>query len=214
MRSEIVARMRGIYVIVDPEHTNGRDVIDVAKTVYSAGASTVQLRYKNAGKRGLVEQAREIQQIAHDTGKIFIVNDHADVSRIADTDGLHVGQKDLRVTDCRAILDDRQLIGTSNALLEEALESQNDGADYIAVGAMFSTGTKLDTRPAGVETLVKVREAVDTHLVAIGGINSANIEPVVKGGADSICVASAITKSDDMERATSELVELFERFSA
>jgi len=214
MRSEIVARMRGIYVIVDPDHTAGRDVIDVAKTVYSAGASTVQLRNKSAGKRGLVEQAREIQRIAHETGKIFIVNDHADVARIADSDGLHVGQKDLRVTDCRAILDDRQLIGTSNALLEEALESQNDGADYIAVGAMFSTDTKLDTRPAGVETLALVREAVDIHLVAIGGINSANIETVVKGGADSICVASAITKSDDMERATSELVELFERFSA
>jgi thiamine-phosphate pyrophosphorylase len=197
-------------VIVDPEHTNGRNVIDVAKAAYEAGAAVVQLRDKRSGKRLIVERAGQIQRIAHTAGGLFIVNDHADIARIIGADGLHVGQKDLSVEDCRLILDDRQLIGTSNALLSEAEESDHAGADYLAVGAIFPTQTKTDTRPAGLETLQAVRGASSSTIVAIGGINSSNIASVVEAGADSICVATAITKAEDVGAATAELVGLFE----
>ncbi|MEE2842808.1 MAG: thiamine phosphate synthase, partial [Chloroflexota bacterium] len=129
-RTQTVAGMRGIYVIVDPEYTNGRDVVDVAGAAFEAGASVVQLRDKFSQKRQIVERAVQIQKLARESGGVFIVNDHADIARIISADGLHVGQGDLRVEDCRIVLDDRQVIGTSNALLSEARESERSGADY------------------------------------------------------------------------------------
>ena len=208
-RTQTVAGMRGIYVIVDPEYTNGRDVVDVAGAAFEAGASVVQLRDKFSRKRQIVERAVQIQKLARESGGLFIINDHADIARIIGADGLHVGQSDLRVEDCRIVLDDRQVIGTSNALLSEARESERSGADYLAVGAIFSTSTKADTRPAELETLRSVSESCSTHIVAIGGINASNLESVIAAGADSICVATAITLAEDIGAATAELVDLF-----
>jgi thiamine-phosphate pyrophosphorylase len=203
--------MNGIYVIVDPEHTNGRDAVEVARDTYEAGAAVVQLRDKLSGKRAIRETTEKIQKIAHANGKLFIVNDHADIARIIGADGLHVGQKDLSVENCRVVLDDRQIIGTSNALLSEAEESVHIGADYLAVGAIFPTSTKTDTRPAGLETLRAVSSAISTTIVAIGGINASNLASVVEAGANSICVASAITKADNVSAATKKLIELYEK---
>ncbi len=211
MRSEIVERMRGIYVIVDPEHTNNRNVLQVAEAAFNGGASTVQLRDKISSKRTIVETATEIQQLAHNAGSLFIMNDHADIARIVASDGLHVGQKDIAVEDCRVVLDDRQIVGTSNALVTEAEESERIGADYLAVGAMFPTATKIDTRPAGLKTLTEIRATVSTHIVAIGGINESNLGAVLAAGADSVCIASAITKAEDVEAATRRLVKLFDK---
>ena len=213
MRSEIVERMRGIYVIVDPEHTNNRNVIEVAEAAFNGGASTVQLRDKVSSKRTIVETATKIQKLAHNTGSLFIMNDHADIARIVTSDGLHVGQKDISVEDSRVVLDDRQIVGTSNALVTEAEESERIGADYLAVGAMFPTATKIDTRPAGLETLTEIRATTSTHIVAIGGINESNLNAVLAAGADSICIASAITKAEDVEATTRNLVKLFHNAS-
>jgi len=209
MRTEIAERMRGIYVIVDPQHTINREVVGIAKAAFSGGASAVQLRDKISSKRKILETATQIQELAHSAGSLFIVNDHADIARIVASDGLHVGQKDIAVEDCRVVLDDRQIIGTSNALVSEAEESERVGADYLAIGAMFPTGTKIDTRPAGLKTLREVRAVTSTHIVAIGGINKSNIEAVVAAGADSVCMATAITKAEDVEAATRSLVQLF-----
>ena len=208
-RERIAVRMTGIYVIVDPEHTNGRSVVDVADAAFEAGASVVQLRDKLSHKRQIAEYAEQIQKLAHDEGKLFIVNDHADIARIVGADGLHVGQNDLRVEDCRLVLDDRQVVGTSNALLSEAEESERAGADYLAVGAIFATSTKTDTRPAGLKTLRAVSESCSSHIVAIGGINASNLVSAVEAGAQSICVATAVTMAEDIGAATSELVDLF-----
>ena len=209
MRSEIVERMRGIYVIVDPEHTNNRNVIEVAKAAFNGGAATVQLRDKISSKRTIVETATELQKLANAAGSLFIMNDHADIARIVASDGLHVGQKDISVEDSRVVLDDRQIVGTSNALVTEAQESKRIGADYLAVGAMFPTATKIDTRPAGLETLTEIRAKTSSHIVAIGGINESNLNAVLAAGADSICIASAITKAEDVEAAARSLVKLF-----
>ena len=137
------------------------------------------------------------------------MNDHADIARIVASDGLHVGQKDISVEDSRVVLDDRQIVGTSNALVTEAQESERIGADYLAVGAMFPTATKIDTRPAGLETLTEIRAKTSSHIVAIGGINESNLNAVLAAGADSICIASAITKAEDVEAAARSLVKLF-----
>ena len=111
-------------------------------------------------RRGPGLRPRAIRDMCAEYGALFIVNDYSDIARIVDADGLHVGQGDLPVDAARQVLAPHQIIGTSNALLQEALDSEAESADYIAVGSIFPTTTKQDTRPAGLETLREVKRSV------------------------------------------------------
>lgn len=199
----------GIYVIVDHDHCGGRDIYTVAEATASAGASVIQLRHKNVTDAVLTDEAHTIAQICRDSDTVFIVNDSPDIAAKVDADGVHVGQGDMPISGCRTILKPHQIVGKSNALLDEAIKAFNEGADYIAVGAIYSTTTKSDTRPAGLSTLRAVVERVSPPVVAIGGINASNIAAVAQAGADSACVATAITLAPNPSAATRELVERF-----
>ena len=199
----------GIYVIIDPDHCGGRDIFAVAEATATAGAAAIQLRHKQASKSTVEGEATAIAEICRANDTLFIVNDYPDIAAQVDADGVHVGQGDLSIAECRKILKPHQIVGKSNALLDEAIASFNEGADYIAVGAIYSTTTKSDTRPAGLSTLRAVAEHVSAPIVAIGGINASNIAAVAQAGADSACVATAITLAPDPATATRELVKRF-----
>ncbi len=199
----------GIYVIIDPDHCGGRDIFTVAEATVSAGAAVIQLRHKNASKSIVTSEAQAIAQICRENETVFIVNDYPDIAAEVGADGVHVGQGDLSIAECRAILQHDQIVGKSNALLDEALASFNEGADYIAVGSIYETDTKSDTRPAGFATLRAVSERVTAPIVAIGGIKPDNVAAVAEAGADCICVATAVTMAPDPGNATRELVARF-----
>ncbi len=215
MRTDLARQLTGIYVIVDPEATRGRPVTDVAMQSLEGGAKIVQLRDKLNDKGPMLETARELKSICEAHDALFVMNDHADLARASGADVLHVGQTDLPVSEARQILRPDQLIGNSNGSMEEARQSVKDSVDYVAVGAIYSTTTmgKTGRRALGPEMIERVRETVDQPIVAIGGINSSNIVDVVKAGANSVCVVSAITFADDPKAATEELVELYESAS-
>ena len=201
-------RVSGLYVIVDPALTNGRDVVDVARAALRGGATAIQLRDKLHDKGDQLPTARALRDLCEEHNASFIVNDHADLAVASNAHGLHVGRHDLPVQEARAILHPHQFIGTSNALLDEALESIDQHADYLAVGAMYSTDSKNNTRPAGVEGLRRVRaQATDLSIVAIGGINLGNVDPILEAGADGICVIGAVCQADDPENAARQLVQ-------
>ena len=199
----------GIYVIVDPEHCGGRDIFAIAEATASAGASVIQLRHKQAPEMVVADEARTIAQICRAYGTLFIVNDSPEIAAEVGADGVHVGQGDLPISECRTILQSHQIVGKSNALLDEAIASFEQGADYVAVGSIYTTTTKSDTRPAGLTTLRAVADRVTAPIVAIGGINASNIAEVAQAGADCICVATAVTLALDPATATRELVEEF-----
>ena len=199
----------GIYVIVDPEHCGGRDIFAIAEATASAGASVIQLRHKQAPEMVVADEARTIARICRAYGTLFIVNDSPETAAEVGADGVHVGQGDLPISECRTILQSHQIVGKSNALLDEAIASFEQGADYVAVGSIYSTSTKTDTRPAGLATLRAVADRVTAPIVAIGGINASNIAAVAQAGADCICVATAVTLAPDPATATRELVEEF-----
>ena len=159
VRKSVASGLDGVYVIVDPSHTRGRSTVDVAKAVLSGGAIAIQLRHKGGPSGAVLDEARAIRDMCAEYGALFIVNDYSDIARIVDADGLHVGQGDLPVKAARQVLAPHQIIGTSNALLQEALDSEAETADYVAVGSIFPTTTKEDTRPAGLETLSEGSEA-------------------------------------------------------
>ncbi len=208
LRKQAAAKVAGLYVIVDPQLTKGRDVVEVARAALQGGATAIQLRDKVHDKGDQLPVARQLTALCDQFGASFIVNDHADLAVAADAHGLHVGQHDLPVPEVRKILKAHQFVGTSNALLQEAQASLEQAADYLAVGDIFGTASKSNTRPAGLESLRRVRQAVkDLPIVAIGGINLGNVDRVLEAGADGICVISAVCMADDPAAAARALVE-------
>ena len=202
--------MRGLYVIVDPEATKGRDVVEVAAAALRGGASVIQLRDKTRDKGEVLEISRSIKVLCDKYDGLFIVNDDADIAYLSEAHGLHVGQTDLPVEEARRVLAPEQIVGRSNNGTVEALASEAQSADYVAVGAVYSTTTmgKSGRTAVGPEMIRSVKQAVSVPVIAIGGISAANIADVARAGADCICVVSAVTYADDVEGATRELVGL------
>ncbi|MBI4339093.1 MAG: thiamine phosphate synthase [Chloroflexi bacterium] len=207
-RKAAASRVAGLYVIVDPQLTGGRDVVEVARAALRGGASAVQLRDKVHDKGDQLPVARKLRDLCEQYGAAFIVNDHADLAVVADAHGLHVGQHDLPVPEARRVLHPHQFVGTSNALLQEAMASVTQGADYIAVGAIFGSTSKDNTRPAGLAGLRQARQALrNVPVVAIGGITVDNVDAVLEAGAHGICVISAVCLAEDPEAAAHVLAE-------
>ena len=211
-RCERIRKVRGLYVIVDPEATKGRDVVEVAAAALRGGASVIQLRDKTRDKGEALEAARAIRALCDKHNALFIVNDDADITFLSEAHGLHVGQTDLPVAEARRALSPEQIVGRSNNGVGEAQESEAQGADYLAVGAIYATTTmgKSGRRALGPEMIRRVKQAVSAPVVAIGGINAGNIADVARAGADCICVVSAVTYAEDVEGATAELVAWME----
>ena len=156
-----------------------------------------------------------MKALCDDHDALFIVNDDADIAYLSEAHGLHVGQTDLPVGEARRVLSPEQIVGRSNNGTVEALESEGQGADYVAVGAIYATSTmgKSGRTALGPEMIREVKQAVSAPVVAIGGINAGNIAEVARAGADCICVVSAVTYAGDMEGAARELVELVDNAS-
>ena len=214
-RRERMQKVQGLYVIVDPEATRGRDVFEVAAAALRGGASVIQLRDKTRDKGEVLEVARTLKALCDDHDALFIVNDDADIAYLSEAHGLHVGQTDLPVGEARRVLSPEQIVGRSNNGTVEALESEGQGADYVAVGAIYATSTmgKSGRTALGPEMIREVKQAVSAPVVAIGGINAGNIAEVARAGADCICVVSAVTYADNPEKASAQLVELVDNAS-
>ena len=138
----------------------------------------------------------------------MIINDHADLAAVVGSAGLHIGQTDLPVPEARRVLSYRQVLGRSNHEIDELVQSQEMGADHVAFGAIYATGTKgVGRPPQGVGRLRDAKEATQLPLVAIGGINAENVASVVEAGADAICVTAAVGLAQEPEAAASCLME-------
>lgn len=203
-------RLRGLYVIVDPEHTAARSPEDITRAALAGGAAVIQLRDKISDKGPMLETAIMVSELCKEAGALFFMNDHADIAVLSAADGLHVGQTDLPVAAARKVLEPDQMIGTSNHAMQEALVSISKEVDYVAVGAIYGTDTKEVTVSAGLETLAKIRGEIDGPIAAIGGINASNIGPVIAAGAEMACVISAVGMAADPEAVTRELVAIID----
>ena len=203
-------RIHGLYVIIDPEVTGGRNPLDVARAAVNGGARMLQLRDKLRDKGEQLPLAVALRDLCAANDALLIINDHADLAAALGPEnvGLHVGQTDLPVAEARKILAPGQVLGRSNREIDLIVESQQMGADHVAFGAMYTTTTKQVTRaPQGPERLKQARAAAQVPLVAIGGITAENVAPVVEAGADAICVTAAVGSAPNPEAAAAELTE-------
>jgi thiamine-phosphate diphosphorylase len=167
--------------------------------VLEAGAGWVQYRDKKGSRRDLYRNALILRSITRESHAGFVVNDHADIALAAEADGVHLGQEDLPVQKAREILGRDRLIGLSTHTVEQALDAEASGVDYIGFGPIFHTATKAAGVPRGIATLHQVRRQVKIPIVAIGGINLENVRSVLETGVDAVAVASAILTGDIRE---------------
>lgn len=214
LRRAKAARVQGLYLIIDPEALGGRTEAEVTQAALVGGAQVIQLRDKRREKGLALPVAQQLQALCARHGALFIVNDDPDLALAVGADGVHLGQKDLPVHVARQLLAIDMLVGCSTAVLEEAQNAEAEGADYIAVGAMFPSPSKADTRPAGVETLRQVRAITLRPLVAIGGITEENVTEIIQAGADAVAIISAVAGAPDVKEAARRIVQRIQQAKA
>ena len=194
------------YPIVDAGRLHGRDPAFVVDSLARAGARLIQLRVKGLSDRRWLAMAGAAQAAARASGAYLVVNDRADIARIAGADGLHVGQDDLAGTDARAVVGPGVLLGVSTHNLDQLAAAATAAVDYLAIGPVFPTRTKDNPDPVvGLEMVRRARAATTRPLVAIGGITRANARSVVEAGADGVAVISDLLDAPDLARAFTEL---------
>lgn len=193
----------GYYLVTDSKLSKKGTVSDVENAL-KAGCKIVQYREKDKSTRDMIEEAKQIKKKCE--GKaIFLINDRIDVALAVDSDGVHIGQDDIPFEIARGLLGNEKIIGLTVHNLEESVEAEKSGADYIGLSPIFKTDTKKDAGAAcGIATIKMVRKDVNLPIVAIGGINKENIGPVIKAGADAAVAISAVVCSDDVYKEVSD----------
>jgi len=203
-------RMSGLYVILDRQFLAGRDELEIARQTIEGGARVIQLRDKSRfyqdNKGELLLVAQKVKELCSQTGVLFIINDYLDLAMAVDADGLHIGQEDLPLPVVRRVLPIDRIVGCSVTTISQATKAQNEGADYIAVGSMFPTTTKMEAIVVGVDILKELKRIVSIPLIAIGGINRDNVGEVMAAGADAVAVISAILREKDVKAAVQKWV--------
>ncbi|MEK7372588.1 MAG: thiamine phosphate synthase [candidate division NC10 bacterium] len=200
-----------LYVILDRAAARGRELPALLEAVLAGGGRVVQLREKTMPMAELFPLARTLRERCRRAGALFIVNDRADLALALGADGLHVGQEDLPAAAARRILRPGMILGVSTHDEPQARRAREDGADYIAVGSIFPTGTKAGFQLVGLDLLRELRPRLGVPVVAIGGITEANAAQVMEAGADAAAVISAVCGTPDPREATARLLEVMQR---
>ena len=179
---------------------------EIAKLAIRGGADIIQLRDKTLQTGELIETAVRIKKICQENNVLFIVNDRVDIAMLSNADGVHLGRDDISIKDARKLLGKNKIIGGTAHSLNEALESEKNGADYIGFGHIYPTNSKFKkTKPKGIGLLGKVCKAVKIPVIAIGGINLENAKEVLSTDVHGIAVIGSVVKSEFPANAASEL---------
>jgi thiamine-phosphate diphosphorylase len=197
-----------LYAVTDRAWTGNKTLYEQIKEALENGVTCVQLREKNLDEASFIEEAKKISVLCRQYNTPFIVNDNVNVAIASNADGIHIGQEDMGLKDVRKIVGENMIIGISAHTVEEAKFAQENGADYIGIGAVFETSTKNDVDVIPYEKVKSICDAVDIPKVAIGGINAENILKLKGSGIDGVAVVSAIFGAKDIGKATKELYTL------
>ena len=201
-----------IYVVTSGRFGRGRDHRWIARAAIDGGATAIQLRAPELDDEELLPIARDVAALCGDADVPFLVNDRVDVALRSGADGVHVGQ-DTDAARVRELIGADRILGVSAADAADALVAERAGADYLGV-TVWSTPTKPDAVPRGLEGLQNVVLATSLPVVGIGGIFASNARLVLEAGAAGIAVVSAVAAAGDPVSATRELVEVVARFRA
>ena len=196
-----------LYLVTDSGILKGRDFYKCIEDAIKAGVTMVQLREKNVDGKEFLEKAKKLRELTKKHNVSFIINDRVDIAQLVDADGVHVGQSDIDALSVRKLIGEDKIIGVSARSVEEAKVAKEMGADYLGIGAMFSTSTKLDANDVSFDTLNDMKNAVDLPFVLIGGISLDNVSELKKFNPDGYALVSGILGAEDIEKRVKEWIE-------
>jgi thiamine-phosphate pyrophosphorylase len=180
-------------------------VVRLVGAVLRGGADVVQLRHKTLARGALLELAGMLAAMAHQAGRLFIVNDHLDIAMLAGADGVHLGADDLPLEAARRVCGPGFLIGASANTPELARQAVAAGADYLGAGPAFPTSVKPEKAVIGPEGVAAVAAAVAVPVFAIGGVVAANLDRLLAAGVHRACVIRGLAEAADPEAAARRL---------
>ncbi len=192
----------------------GQTLAQVTEDVLKNGATFLQIREKDLDDDAFLTEAKKLHTLCEHYHVPFVINDSVEIALACDADGVHVGQSDIMGRNIRDLIGPDKILGISAATVETAQAAQAAGADYIGVGAVFTTSTKKDATALTMEQLREICEAVNIPVVAIGGIGADNILQLSGSGVDGVAVVSAIYGQSDPGAATRRMLELSHRMVA
>lgn len=198
-----------LYLCTDRGLMSTLTVEEAVEQAILGGCTLIQLREKDCSSHDFYETARSVKAVTDRYNCPLIINDRPDIALAVGADGVHVGQSDLPCGVLRKILGKDSIIGVSASSLEEAVQAEKDGADYLGVGAMYATGTKTDAEIVSMDELLKIRAAVKIPIVVIGGINENTASAFCNIGIDGLAVVSAVIAQPNIREAARGLLEIF-----
>lgn len=191
-----------LYFITDSSNYTEQEFLNRVEKALQGGVTFLQLREKDKTTREYIELAQKVHNITRKYNVPLIIDDRVDVALAIDAEGVHVGQSDMPVKLARKLMGENKIVGATTKTVEQAKEAYEQGADYLGVGAIYPTTTKVKTVLTSTETLNDICYAVPIPVNAIGGLNKDNIDVLDRIPIAGICVVSAIMKADDPKKAT------------
>ncbi len=197
-----------LYAVTNRDSSDKEFLASQVLQALEGGVTCIQLREKGLNYEDFLTEAILIKELCRSHNVPFIINDNIDIALACGADGVHLGQKDMNAKEARKLVGEKMILGVSAQTPQQALQAEADGADYLGIGAVFSTSTKLDAKAVSFDTLKEITQSVSIPVVAIGGINKSNILRLKGSGADGVAVVSAIFSSNDVKSACEELYRL------
>ena len=198
VNEEKLRKILKLYLVTDSQILEGRDFYKCIEDAIKAGVTMVQLREKDIDGKEFLEKAIKLRELTRKYNVSFIIDDRVDIAMLCDADGVHVGQSDIDAKSVRKLMGDDKIIGVSARTVEEAKKAKEDGANYLGIGAMFSTSTKLDAKNVSFDMLSKIIKEVDLPFVLIGGINLENVSQLKQFNPDGYALVSGILGVQDI----------------
>ncbi len=198
-----------LYFITDSTGLTEGEFLYRVEEACKGGVTLIQLREKDKTTREYISIAEKVHEITQRYDIPLIIDDRVDVALAINAEGVHVGQSDMPVDMARKLMGNDKIIGATTKTVSQAVEAYEKGADYLGVGAIYPTTTKVKTVLTSVDTLKGIVKAVPVKVNAIGGLNRDNIHVLKDSGIDGICVVSAIMKSENPRTAAEELKTAF-----
>lgn len=197
-----------LYAVTDRAWVGRQTLYEQVECAIRGGVTCLQLREKELDSGSFFEEAEKIKLLCNKSNVPFIVNDNVEIAVKCGADGVHIGQEDMAAAEVRRIIGKDMILGVSAQTVEQAKKAEQDGADYLGVGAVFPTSTKLDAADVPYDTLKEICAAVKIPVVAIGGIKRENIKMLSGSGISGIAVVSAIFAAEDIENECRILKEI------
>ncbi len=206
-KDDLCAALR-LYAVTDRSWLGNGTLSDAVEAALRGGATMVQLREKSLTQEDFLQEAKMLATLCARFQIPFLINDNLEIALACNADGVHVGQDDMDPQKARALLGPGKILGVSAHTVQQALAAEKTGADYLGVGAVFSTSTKQDAASVPLETVREICQAVSIPVVAIGGISADNILSLQNSGVVGAAVVSALFAAEDIFSAAQNLSRL------